>query len=798
MKKALFILLVISSFNLTAQNIDDCVCDGGEPMEVGARTEMYQLFDKEYNSTNYIWVAYYAFPEERCIPKDHSDVVWPKMKQAILKALHNDKTYKQLLASITDEEQKKVLRILSLGSTGGLGLKGAFSKKIRGDINYIYLKVDLEKFVTNYKKCNAKNKKDDLKNNSNANKIPGESIYLKKQREERERKSLEQKRINKELEAVKKQQQITKQTITSFDNLSKELDKQLKTTFNSWTKQSDFNKTISSLTEIESTSISSIIAEVKHKSSSINNQYSKRKEDKRREIEYQGQQYANKAKTQADVNLSKSITGLTQVLAQNSLEKQRREAQKELRREQKIAEKELEERFIAKVLPRFERYFKLALRAVFSNEEEYYLEHFNYNDCLIDNSYSILSSNNSCSKPTLKRPIGNPKPRAADFYNAYLRKKASTDKNMNKVAVLQLELAIDANPNNANWLYESVLVKDLNTYQKAAILKKAHALDSSNSEIKEAYELALEEAKILKGKETAYINQHIQSNSDYDWRLHSNLKGITIEDNIYFINQRGEEILKIENLELPSYYNLDRLSTRNIFYAHKQIQFGNGLARFGKVKDRKLLYGYMNTKGKVLIPAKYTDATQFSEGLAAVKDKETQLWGYINLEGNLIIPFQFSEASFFSEGLAAISHSSFPYGAYLNKEGQVAIEGKQNLINTFIISNPFINGTAVVQTRVASGLAWKSHEDKYGYILPSGKFLMKKKFVKAYNFNKRGYAIVGNARRYYIIDKSGKKQHKETFKEYPKFINGKAKVDTGGWFSYKYITIDETGKTIKE
>ena len=165
MKKALFILLILNSINLNAQNIDDCLCSSDRPsMEVGALTEQFQLFDKNYNTTNYRWIALYTFPEERCIPKDHNDIVWPKMKQAIINALHNDETYKQLLVSI-DEEQKTVLRAIGLGTTGGLSPKGGLSKSTNAGVNVIYLNVNLEKFVTNYKKCSEITNSTD--NNSN-------------------------------------------------------------------------------------------------------------------------------------------------------------------------------------------------------------------------------------------------------------------------------------------------------------------------------------------------------------------------------------------------------------------------------------------------------------------------------------------------------------------------------------------------------------------------------------------------------------------------------------------------------
>jgi hypothetical protein len=801
MKKALFLLLIINSFNLTAQNIDDCICTSdSRPMEVGALTEQFQLYDKDYNTTNYRWIALYTFPEKRCIPKDHDDTVWPKMKLAILNALHNDKTYKQLLASI-DEEQKKVLRAIGLGTTGGLAPKGGFSNSTNSGVNIIYLNVDLKKFVTNYKKCSAINKKDELKDSKKGNSSNSytESIYQKRQREAAELKNSKQRASgiaqNEANQQMIRNKERQAQLEKASANLSKELDRQLEETFNSWAKQSEFNKTMNTLKRIESKSINSIIAEVKRKSRNIDSQYAQRKISERNRIANQGNYYANKTKTQSELKLSNSITGLAQMLSQNSIEKQRREAQKELRQEQRNSEEALQNRFIEKILPSFKHYFELAIKSVYPNEEEYYTELYTYNECLIDNAYSILSGYNDCSKPSSKKPTRNPKPSANDFYNAYIRKKNSSNEYMKRAAGYQLELAIDANPNNAKWLYESVLTKEMNIYEKTAILKKAHALDSYNSQIKKAFETTLNDLETLKKKEKAYFTKHNHRYPDFEWELRNGLKGITIDNHIFFVNQDGEEVFKIDNFEKSLWRSFSHLTRINHCYEDDENQFGNGLARFGKMKDGNLLYGYINIEGEIIIPAQFSTAAQFSEGLAAVQDKETKLWGYIEESGKLIIPYQFSKASYFSKGLAAILHSSYPYGAYLNKKGKVAIEGKKK----FIISEPFVNGVSMVQTGTAGSYTWQSHEDHYKYILPSGDFLFKKRFVKTFPFNKKGYAIVGSANRYNIIDKSGKKQCKKSFKEYPVFINRKAKVDIGTLLSgyYKHITIDETGKTIE-
>ena len=49
--------------------------------------------------------------------------------------------------------------------------------------------------------------------------------------------------------------------------------------------------------------------------------------------------------------------------------------------------------------------------------------------------------------------------------------------------------------------------------------------------------------------------------------------------------------------------------------------------------------GFINTKGKEVIPFVYDDADSFSEGLAPVKNNE--LWGFINKKNELVIPYKY-------------------------------------------------------------------------------------------------------------------------------------------------------------
>ena len=91
---------------------------------------------------------------------------------------------------------------------------------------------------------------------------------------------------------------------------------------------------------------------------------------------------------------------------------------------------------------------------------------------------------------------------------------------------------------------------------------------------------------------------------------------------------------------------------------------GNGVAR----------WGYIDTKGQVVIAARFREAQLFSEGLALVRDA-AGLPGYIRRDGTWAIPPSFLEqANSFSEGVALIKLNGF-YG-YVDRKGDLAIRPK--------------------------------------------------------------------------------------------------------------------------
>jgi len=130
-----------------------------------------------------------------------------------------------------------------------------------------------------------------------------------------------------------------------------------------------------------------------------------------------------------------------------------------------------------------------------------------------------------------------------------------------------------------------------------------------------------------------------------------------------FINSSGEEIL-------PCKYE----DAKN---------FSEGLAAV-KIKNS---YGFIDKTGSVVIQCIYGDATKFSEGLAAVAENKISTmvkttgtlkttikdrkWGYIDKKGKLVIPFEYLVANDFEQGKAKVSTiDSDPEKYFINKEGK--------------------------------------------------------------------------------------------------------------------------------
>jgi len=100
-------------------------------------------------------------------------------------------------------------------------------------------------------------------------------------------------------------------------------------------------------------------------------------------------------------------------------------------------------------------------------------------------------------------------------------------------------------------------------------------------------------------------------------------------------------------------------------------------------------YGYADDKGNIAIKPQYDKAENFSEGLAAVMIEENynKKWGFIDTKGKMVIPTTYKlKPGRFKEGLAAVrigDNESDYEMTYIDKTGKRMMEPKRWNLNEF-------------------------------------------------------------------------------------------------------------------
>jgi hypothetical protein len=181
--------------------------------------------------------------------------------------------------------------------------------------------------------------------------------------------------------------------------------------------------------------------------------------------------------------------------------------------------------------------------------------------------------------------------------------------------------------------------------------------------------------------------------------------------------------------------------------------------------------GYIDEKGRMMIPPSFDGAEEFSEGLAAVRSGAK--WGYISESGAVDIPFRFDWAGKFSEGMAAI----FVDGKY----GFIDRAGKLKIPPGFSKVGDFHEGLARVKVN-----------GNWGYINQNGKIVIPATYDYADHFHE-GFAVIAeigadNNIKVGYINKLGERMFKEWFISASRFSGGVAVVshDAANGFTSGY------------
>jgi hypothetical protein len=156
--------------------------------------------------------------------------------------------------------------------------------------------------------------------------------------------------------------------------------------------------------------------------------------------------------------------------------------------------------------------------------------------------------------------------------------------------------------------------------------------------------------------------------------------------------------------------------------------------------------GYIDKTGKLVIPARFTYATPFSDGLAAVTESESGEtgWGFIDHAGNWVVPPTFEWAEGLQSGLAAVNRKQ--NCGYVDKSGSMIIHvpaptGKDDCVSSW--------------GYFSDGLARQLFGARYGFIDKTGKVVIQPQFDLTYGFSE-GLAAVQVGKKWGYIDPTGK------------------------------------------
>ena len=168
-------------------------------------------------------------------------------------------------------------------------------------------------------------------------------------------------------------------------------------------------------------------------------------------------------------------------------------------------------------------------------------------------------------------------------------------------------------------------------------------------------------------------------------------------------------------------------------------------------------WGFIDKTGAIVIRGDYDEVNNFSEGLAAFREKAS--WGYINKKGEIAIGAQYYNAHNFEHGMAKVSNFDRKYGL-VDSDGQVIIPFQYQDLSGF-----------------SEGLCAVKTKSKWGYIDMENKAIISNNFDSAKGFQD-GVAIVKKEEQYFLIDKKGKMKSGD-FDKISLLNNGMYKIKVG-------------------
>ena len=219
---------------------------------------------------------------------------------------------------------------------------------------------------------------------------------------------------------------------------------------------------------------------------------------------------------------------------------------------------------------------------------------------------------------------------------------------------------------------------------------------------------------------------------------------------------------------------LEKAINLNLDY-DEVFSLNGGLARVRK----GAFYGFIDKKGKIVIPCVWEFALDFSEGLAGVKLNEK--WGYIDKTGKIIISLHWKRVQSFKgrHGLVLENRNRSKW-KFINKSGEI--------IKT--ISSRYMKRSSsnYVFIRNIDKENWKLVEIK------TGKVIRTSRLIHVYPFSEDLAVVVEKNKKWGVIGFDGKYRLPPIYEQISSFSNGLAPVKKSG----KWGVIDKKGTPIAE
>ena len=139
------------------------------------------------------------------------------------------------------------------------------------------------------------------------------------------------------------------------------------------------------------------------------------------------------------------------------------------------------------------------------------------------------------------------------------------------------------------------------------------------------------------------------------------------------------------------------------------------------------LYGYLNKRGKEVIPLLYETASDFEKGRAIVKTKDGN-FQLIDLTGKVLQSYTYAYVGNYREGLLVFKKSSAGKNGYIDEQGKTVIDPQ------------FSNGESFKDNRAIVSLS-ENNNDLYGVIDRTGHFVIKANYNQILYLDEGRFAI---------------------------------------------------------